>query len=70
MTIISFLVRGFLLFWSTALAMTVPATGAGGVGKVDVKIVKPWDRGLRKIFTSLLLQGLKNKTGKNLFAII
>lgn len=50
--------------------MAVPATGAGGADKVDVEIVKPWDRGLRKIFMSLLLQGLKNKTGKNLFAII
>lgn len=50
--------------------MREPATGAGGVGKVDVEIVKPWNRGLREIFTSLLLEGLKNKTDKNLFAII
>lgn len=50
--------------------MAVPATGAGGAGKVDTEIVKPWNRGAHKTFASLLLEWLKNKTGKNQLAII
>ena len=44
---------------SSALARTVPAAGAGSVGKVDVKIVKHWNRAPGKVFTSLLLEGFR-----------
>lgn len=55
------LVRDFLLFSSSALATTVPATGAGSVGRVDVKIVKHWNRAPGKVFAPPLLEDLKIK---------
>lgn len=46
--------------------MTMPATGAGSVGKCDGKVVKHWNWAPGKFFHLCYWKLSKNKTGKNL----